>query len=106
MGDSAEVQRVTIRGSAGEGLVSAAQSKPARRPRPPKVQAKHVSDEFMLAALAAVREPDGMSCWFHLRDSVAEHPPKVVQAKLRSMIRRGLIRGCACGCRGDFEVAG
>lgn len=30
-------------------------------------------------------------------------PPKVVMAKLRSMIRRGLMDGCACGCRGDFR---
>lgn len=31
-------------------------------------------------------------------------PWKVVLAKARSLIRRGLIDGCSCGCRGDFEV--
>lgn len=25
-------------------------------------------------------------------------------AKLRGMISRGLITGCACGCRGDFVI--
>lgn len=31
-------------------------------------------------------------------------PTKIVLAKARSLIRRGLMDGCACGCRGDFEV--
>jgi hypothetical protein len=31
-------------------------------------------------------------------------PHKVVVAKLAKLIRRGLIDGCACGCRGDFEI--
>jgi hypothetical protein len=37
-------------------------------------------------------------------------PWKVVLAKAKSLIRRGLVDGCACGCRGDFtrveEVSG
>lgn len=31
-------------------------------------------------------------------------PPKLVLAKARQMIDKGTITGCACGCRGDFEV--
>lgn len=31
-------------------------------------------------------------------------PPKVVLAKARRLIRRGVIDGCECGCRGDFAV--
>lgn len=31
-------------------------------------------------------------------------PPKVALAKMASLIRRGLIDGCACGCRGDFRM--
>lgn len=31
-------------------------------------------------------------------------PEKVVLAKARKLIRQGVISGCACGCRGDFEV--
>ena len=31
-------------------------------------------------------------------------PHKLVTAKARALIRRGLIDGCPCGCRGDFEV--
>lgn len=31
-------------------------------------------------------------------------PPKVIRAKLKSLVKRGLVSGCVCGCRGDFEV--
>lgn len=33
-------------------------------------------------------------------------PRKVVQAKAKSLIRRGLADGCTCGCRGDFNRIG
>jgi len=35
---------------------------------------------------------------------LAKWPPKVVLAKLRAMMRRGVIDGCGCRCRGDFKV--
>lgn len=31
-------------------------------------------------------------------------PDKVLRAKLGKLIRRKLITGCICGCRGDFTV--
>lgn len=31
-------------------------------------------------------------------------PSEVILAKARALIRRGLITGCDCGCRGDFEL--
>lgn len=31
-------------------------------------------------------------------------PYKVMLAKMSSLIRRGLVSGCDCGCRGDFEL--
>jgi len=31
-------------------------------------------------------------------------PFKVIRAKARKLLRRGLMDGCHCGCRGDFEV--
>ena len=33
-----------------------------------------------------------------------EYPEKVLLAKLKSLVRRGLLDGCACGCRGDFTI--
>lgn len=32
-------------------------------------------------------------------------PMALVLAKARNLIRRGLLTGCACGCRGDWERA-
>jgi hypothetical protein len=34
----------------------------------------------------------------------AETPRKLVLAKMRGLMRRGLVDGCGCGCRGDFEI--
>ncbi len=31
-------------------------------------------------------------------------PRKVALAKMRSLIKRGLVEGCSCGCRGDFKI--
>lgn len=31
-------------------------------------------------------------------------PEKVVMAKANRLIRRGIIDGCPCGCRGDYEI--
>jgi len=31
-------------------------------------------------------------------------PHKVILAKARKLIKKGFLSGCACGCRGDFEV--
>lgn len=37
-------------------------------------------------------------------DDVAGVPMKVLLAKFRRVNRRGLVEGCDCGCRGDFEL--
>lgn len=31
-------------------------------------------------------------------------PEKLILAKMKTLIRRGLVSGCGCGCRGDFEI--
>lgn len=31
-------------------------------------------------------------------------PERLVLAKMCMLIRRGLVDGCTCGCRGDFEI--
>lgn len=41
----------------------------------------------------AMPEPDGIML-----------PDKLVQAKMKQLIRRGLVIGCTCGCRGDYEI--
>lgn len=41
---------------------------------------------------------------FGLQLRFSEFPRKVLLAKARRLIKRGLLTGCACGCRGDFEL--
>ena len=31
-------------------------------------------------------------------------PEKLLLAKMAMLIRRGVVDGCACGCRGDFVI--
>lgn len=65
-----------------------------------------ISDEVMMAAVRAVRGQHGAAGWSSLWDvqkQLADIHPKLVLSKLKSMIRRKLLTGCACGCRGDFE---
>ncbi len=31
-------------------------------------------------------------------------PIEVIRSKAGALIRRGLLTGCDCGCRGDFEL--
>lgn len=30
---------------------------------------------------------------------------KLALAKMRKLMKRGLVNGCGCGCRGDFVIA-
>jgi len=31
-------------------------------------------------------------------------PGNLARAKMRQMVSKGLLDGCACGCRGDFRI--
>jgi hypothetical protein len=31
-------------------------------------------------------------------------PPKLQVAKMNKLIRRGVVDGCTCGCRGDYYI--
>ena len=31
-------------------------------------------------------------------------PWKLARSKMASLLKRGLVDGCTCGCRGDFEL--
>lgn len=52
------------------------------------------------------------SCWeresWTFTALIAERFPavpfKVVAAKLSKLLKRGLLTGCDCGCRGDWEL--
>lgn len=72
-------------------------------------QAKDIPDGPVLAFLAM---HGGIGCnWFgpeyprSVTHAMPEGiPEKVALAKMRGLIGRGLVDGCGCGCRGDFEL--
>lgn len=67
------------------------------------MKAADISDAIMLEAVAAEMTGIGASIW-----EVAKHFPdvpfKVVRAKLDKLVRRKILNGCCCGCRGDFTI--
>lgn len=68
-------------------------------------QAKDVGDAEFLAVvdrLATTDRPWVMR--WQVEDEYPDLPWKVLLAKARTLIRRGLLGGCACGCRGDYVV--
>jgi hypothetical protein len=67
--------------------------------------AKQIPDLEILRVVSEVKQPGTSWCMFSM--VCAAFPlfcEKVVRAKLHALIRRKLIVGCVCGCRGDFEV--
>jgi hypothetical protein len=81
------------------------------------MQCKHIPDVPILRFLNG--EVDGYEgwpvrgwgTWFKgsfpnsvLRAMPDGVPEKLALAKMGMLIRRGLVDGCPCGCRGDFEI--
>lgn len=70
------------------------------------MKASDLPDRAMLAVVAALtqeHEHATVTIW-KVCEIFFNVPPKVVHAKLRRLIRRGLVDGCYCGCRGDFSL--
>lgn len=80
-------------------------------------QAKDIDDSFFLQMLDfASNLPVGVRYdrpwdfrphWvfiFDIERLLPMFPTRVILSKAKALIRRGLIKGCVCGCRGDFEL--
>lgn len=50
------------------------------------------------------RDPYPWATMFDVEPAFPDAPYKVVHAKARALIRRGLLDGCDCGCRGDWSL--
>lgn len=63
--------------------------------------AKDIPDATIYALVRA-----GISTRAGLHSSLSVFPAKVVDAKLRQMVKSGRLNGCAarCNCRGDFSL--
>ncbi len=79
------------------------------RPAPKRaMQCKDIPDEPVLRFLA--RRPGVWHNWYFGNDKDVRQampdglPEKLVLGKMRMLMRRGLVGGCDCGCRGDFEI--
>lgn len=82
-----------------------------------RLQCKDLSDktilQFLNGPFVGWAAP-GWGTWFRYDNTVppnsvykvlpADTPERLVLAKMRNMIDRGVINGCTCGCRGDFEI--
>lgn len=72
------------------------------------MQCKDVPDAPILRFLA--QRPGVWHSWLsHSEKDVdrampKDTPPKLVLAKMRTLMRRKLVDGCGCGCRGDFVI--
>lgn len=82
-----------------------------------KVKASDISDRAVLSAIRVIQKARDNGRWqgnaggkasiWDIQGYLNAWPRKVVRAKLRSMIKRGLIDGCVhygADCRGDFKV--
>lgn len=74
------------------------------------MKAADISDREMLAFILPINEEGqarGSAGWAQVWDLVPHwpgFPQKVVMAKAKQLVKRGLLDGCTCGCRGDFTV--
>ncbi len=73
------------------------------------MQCKDIPDIPILKLLA--EQPETWHTWYDttymrtVRPAIpAGIPEKLVLAKMRMLMRRGLVHGCGCGCRGDFVI--
>lgn len=84
-----------------------------------RMQCKHIPDLPILELLArnpevwhthrvwagTFAQDDGHPVLLSLHPAMPpDTPDRLALAKMRQMIRRGVVDGCACGCRGDFTI--
>ena len=81
-----------------------------------KLQAKDLEDRAVLAEVRRCqRLPwphdgspiDDETRWatrWEIAGALGDPPDRVMLAKLGALMRRGLLTGCACVCRGDLEI--
>jgi hypothetical protein len=69
------------------------------------MKAADIGDARMLEVVREFNDAHSLWCLtYHLEECLPDFPPKVILAKARQLIKRRLMDGCGCGCRGDFEI--
>jgi hypothetical protein len=75
-------------------------------PKRQTMKASDITDRAIYELVASAKvwrsnEPGCLMLWDALK-ALPQFPPKVIKAKLRQMVAKKRLNGCACGCRGDF----
>lgn len=78
----------------------------------PRLACKDIPDLPILQFLAdhGIQGPGGWCNWCYGDANDVSHampqgiPDKLRLSKMARLIRRGLVDGCPCGCRGDFTL--
>lgn len=72
------------------------------------MQAKDIPDTTFLEAVRVYNDGEAPTMagprWALVWDLESFGPDNLIRAKARKLIHRGLLSGCPCGCRGDFEI--
>jgi hypothetical protein len=70
------------------------------------MQAKDIAERPILEFLRDIhpRWATWARGWDHSIPAADSVPAKVLRAKMTALIRRKLVSGCTCGCRGDYEI--
>lgn len=69
------------------------------------MQCKDIDDAPLVQFVAAKEAEKGM--WVDVWDFEPPYsnlPGRLFRAKMGQLIKRGLLTGCSCGCRGSYEV--
>jgi hypothetical protein len=72
-----------------------------------RLQAKDLPDTPILRRLLAINRTLSLNgCLFNGFDNtvIPDVPFRLARAKMDSLVRRGYVSGCTCGCRGDFTI--
>jgi hypothetical protein len=71
------------------------------------MRAADLDTEVFMDAVDRAAAGRGSACWWDVAAELNLRypgvPEKVVLAKGRKLIRRGMLGGCWCGCRGDWS---
>lgn len=75
------------------------------------MQCEDIPDKPILEfLLQRAKEGKLWCCWYDgFENSIGQAmpkdtPDKIRIAKMAKLIKRGLVSGCGCGCRGDYEI--
>lgn len=76
------------------------------------MQAKNIDENKILTFMQNIPYPYTGFTWFNIDSpnslynipELKNVPEKVLLAKMKALIKKGLVEGCACGCSGNFKL--